>query len=142
MNASDNLILWGPELMTGVDLIDEQHQVLVDMCNEANRLMQGHVDAEDVKRLVRDLMSYAMYHFEAEEELAIDQGYGESHQAENDLHREQHRHFAATVAALQQDLAAGKVITRETLLGFLNSWLINHIQVTDKKLAHVILRKG
>ena len=78
MNASDDLILWGPELMTGVDLIDQQHQVLVDMCNEANRLMQGHVDAEDVKRLVRDLMSYAMYHFEAEEELAIDQGYGES----------------------------------------------------------------
>ena len=64
MNTADDLILWGPELMTGIGVIDEQHRVLVDMCNEANKLMQGHVDPEDVKRLVRDLMSYAMYHFE------------------------------------------------------------------------------
>lgn len=142
MNASDDLILWGPELVTGVALIDEQHRVLVDMCNEANKLMQAQVDPDDVKRLVRDLMSYAMYHFEAEEELAIDEGYGDAHPADNALHREQHRSFASTVAALQQDLAAGKLVTRETLLGFLNSWLINHIQVTDKKLAAVILAKG
>lgn len=142
MNASDDLILWTPDLVTGVSLIDEQHRVLVDMCNEANKLMQGHIDPEDVKRLVRDLMSYAMYHFEAEEELALDQGYGDSHPDENALHREQHRKFAATVASLQQELAAGKVVTREALLGFLNGWLVNHIQVTDKKLALAILAEG
>ncbi|MBK6648599.1 MAG: hemerythrin family protein [Betaproteobacteria bacterium] len=142
MNTADDLILWGPELMTGIGVIDEQHRVLVDMCNEANKLMQGHVDPEDVKRLVRDLMSYAMYHFEVEEELAIDEGYGESHPVDNELHREQHRNFASTVAALQQELATGKLVKREYLLGFLNSWLINHIQVTDKKMAVAILEKN
>ena len=142
MNTADDLILWGPELMTGIGVIDEQQRVLVDMCNEAKKLMQGHVDPEDVKRLVRDLMSYAMYHFEVEEELAIDEGYGESHPVDNALHREQHRNFASTVAALQQELATGKLVKREYLLGFLNSWLINHIQVTDKKMAVAILEKN
>ena len=87
-------------------------------------------------------MSYAMYHFEVEEELAIDEGYGESHPVDNALHREQHRSFASTVAALQQELATGKLVKREYLLGFLNSWLINHIQVTDKKMAVAILAKN
>ena len=107
-----------------------------------NTLLRGHVDPEDVRRLVRDLMSYAMYHFEAEEELAIDGGYNSACAVENAMHREQHRSFASIVAELQQSLATGKVVSRETLLGFLNAWLINHIQGTDMLLAAFLKNAG
>jgi hemerythrin-like metal-binding protein len=67
---NDDLLEWGPALVTGVEAIDEQHKMLVDMLNEANLRMRSHIDRSVTEDIVRDLMSYALYHFETEEDLA------------------------------------------------------------------------
>ncbi len=132
---SDDLLEWGPALFTGVEAIDEQHKMLVDMLNEANLRMRSQIDRSVTEDIVRDLMSYALYHFETEEELMLEHGYSQGSSEDAAKHLTEHREFSNTVASVQQDLIAGKPITREALLGFLNNWLVNHIMHTDKRLA-------
>ena len=141
MNNTEVLIPWGPSLVTGVTRIDEQHRVLVDMCNEAHALLQQHATTETTKGIVRDLMSYALYHFETEEELAEECGYGDAFAEENAEHRAQHRAFANAVAGMQLDMSRGIAISVEALFEFLRSWLTTHILGTDMKLGKFISDK-
>jgi hemerythrin-like metal-binding protein len=132
---NDDLLEWGPKLLTGIEAIDEQHEMLVDMLNEANLRMRALVERSVVEDIVRDLMSYALYHFETEEELMLERAYAQESPDDAAMHSREHREFSQTVASVQQDLVAGKPITREVLLGFLNNWLVNHILNTDMRLA-------
>jgi hemerythrin-like metal-binding protein len=132
---NDDLLEWGPKLLTGIEAIDEQHKMLVDMLNEANLRMRSMVERAVVESIVRDLMSYALYHFETEEELMVEHGFAQESSEDAATHAREHREFSQTVASVQQDLVAGKLITREALLGFLNNWLVNHILNTDMRLA-------
>jgi hemerythrin-like metal-binding protein len=54
---------------------------------------------------------------------------------DDEIHIQQHRSFSAKVVAVRNDIKNGILISREDLLSFLNSWLINHILNTDKRLA-------
>ena len=85
------------------------------------------------------MLSYALYHFETEEELMQKYGYIEGKVEDFDTHVRQHRSFSAKVVAVRNDIKAGVLISRENLLSFLNSWLIDHILSTDKRLAAFLL---
>ncbi len=136
------LIVWNDELVTGISEIDEQHRILVNSINEANtRLSNTQVNAEILEKITQDLLSYALYHFETEEELMQKYNYAESQGDDSELHQRQHREFSATVVSVRDGIKMGKLISREDLLTFLNGWLINHILNTDKKLGEFIKMK-
>jgi hemerythrin len=135
--ADYDLIVWNDDLMTGIEKIDEQHQILVNLFNEANTRLTNNNSAEFLEQITRDLLSYALYHFETEEELM--QKYHFTENSNDDTHIKQHRSFSARVVAVRNDIKAGVLISREELLSFLNNWLINHILNTDKKLASFLL---
>ena len=61
------LIVWNDNLVTGVAEIDEQHRILVNSINEANTRLANNISAEILDQITRDLLSYALYHFETEE---------------------------------------------------------------------------
>jgi hemerythrin-like metal-binding protein len=128
------LLVWNDELVTGVTEIDEQHRNLVNSINEVNtRLSNTTINAEILEKITQDLLSYALYHFETEESLMKEFNYAETQSEDSTIHQRQHRDFSTTVA--------GKLISREDLLSFLNGWLVNHILNTDKKLGAFILEK-
>jgi hemerythrin-like metal-binding protein len=137
--ADYDLIVWNETLVTGIDKIDEQHQVLVNLFNEANNKLTVNNDAGFLEQITRDLLSYALYHFETEEELMQKYGYTEDNVDAIDNHIRQHRSFSAKVVAVRNDIKAGILISREELLSFLNNWLIEHILKTDKRLAAFLL---
>jgi len=126
---------WGPSLETEISIIDEQHKMLVEMCNQANRKLQDRIDKEFVEQIVHDLMSYALYHFETEEELMLEYDYSEKSAEAAARHIAEHRSFSETVAGVKLALVKGELISRENLMGFLNGWLVNHIMNTDMQLA-------
>ena len=130
-------ITWNASLVTGVPVIDEQHQILVNMLNDAHGRLGEQAGRDAVEAIVRELISYALYHFDTEEELMVEEGYGE---ALREAHFAEHRGFSSKVAEVQQQLAQGKVISRDDLLGFLNGWLVNHIQKTDQTLGQFLGR--
>ncbi len=133
--ADYDLIVWDERLVTGIDKIDEQHQILINLFNEANTKLTADNSAEFLEYITRDLLSYALYHFETEEQLMQQYGYVE----EANAHIQQHRSFSAKVVAVRNDIKAGMLISREELLSFLNGWLIDHILNTDKRLAAFLL---
>ncbi len=137
--ADYDLIVWDDTLVTGISEIDEQHQILVNLFNEANTKLSANNNAEFLEQITRDMLSYALYHFETEEELMQKYGYSEDKIEDADAHIQQHRSFSAKVVAVRNDIKAGILISREDLLAFLNSWLINHILNTDKQLAAFLL---
>jgi hemerythrin len=133
-------LIWCEQYVTGVDEIDEQHQILVHTLNEAGqRLGQGY-SVSLLEQITQDLLSYALYHFDTEEELMQHYGY----QAEGEAmsrHLQQHRSFSERVVAVREGLKAEQPIAAEDLLAFLNQWLVNHILNTDKHLAAFILAR-
>jgi hemerythrin-like metal-binding protein len=128
-------IVWNESLMTGVGVIDEQHQILVNMINDAHDKLGKNNGRSALEEIVRDLMSYALYHFDTEEELMHGYQYPEG---ERELHALEHRAFSTKVANLQLDLKQGKLIARNDLLAFLNGWLVNHILKVDMKLGNFL----
>lgn len=67
--------------------------------------------------------------------------YAETQTEDSATHQRQHRDFSTTVVSIREGIKAGKLISREDLLSFLNGWLVNHILNTDKKLGAFILEK-
>jgi len=133
--ADYDLIVWHDKLVTGIGKIDEQHQILVNLLNEANIKLTPNNNAKFLEEITRNLLSYALYHFETEEGLMQKYDYIE----DSDAHIRQHRSFSAKVVAVRNDIKTGIPISREDLLSFLNSWLINHILNTDKQFAAFLL---
>lgn len=132
-------IIWNDKLVTGITEIDEQHRILINTFNEANAKLSADGSAELLGQITRDLLSYALYHFETEEELMQEYGYVEGSAEDADAHIQQHRNFSTKVVAVRDSIKVGKLISREDLLSFLNGWLINHILNTDKRLAAFLL---
>lgn len=138
--ADYDLIVWNEKLVTGIGKIDEQHQILVNLFNEANiKLTTTNNNAVFLEEITRNLLSYALYHFETEEGLMQKYDYIENSIEDADAHVRQHRSFSAKVVAVRNDIKAGILVSREDLLSFLNSWLINHILNTDKGLTAFLL---
>ena len=75
MTAEIDLIVWNDSLMTGVQEIDDQHQILVNMINDANVKLSTSSGRAYLEEVIRELISYALYHFDAEEELMVEQNY-------------------------------------------------------------------
>lgn len=140
--TSHDPILWNDSYLTGIDRIDAQHKVLVDTLNEANARLAVNVTRPLLEQITRDLLSYALYHFETEESLMRDYGYAEGAAADEAQHRQEHRAFSRQVVALRDGLRDGNLVTREALLSFLNDWLLNHIQHTDQSLATFLNSHG
>lgn len=134
-----DLIVWNNDLVTGIAKMDEQHRILVNSINEANTRLANNFSADILNQITRDLLSYALYHFETEEELMREFGYTEARNSDCETHQRQHRDFSNKVVEVREGIKAGNLISREDLLSFLNDWLVNHILKTDKRLAEFIL---
>lgn len=134
-------LVWNENFATGVAEIDEQHMILVHTLNEASVRLASDASLESLERITQDLLSYALYHFDTEEQLMQTYGYPEDANADAGQHLEQHRAFSAKVVQVREGIKQGTPIAPDDLLGFLNGWLVNHILNTDKKLGAFIVAK-
>jgi hemerythrin len=141
MEDTTQNLAWRDDFATGVAEIDEQHMILVHTLNEAAVKLKHDTSQETLEQITQDLLSYALYHFETEEELMQQYGYADATGDAADQHLSQHRAFSAKVVSVRDGLKSGMKITASDLLDFLNNWLVNHILNTDKKLGAFIVAK-
>ena len=134
-------LIWNDGYATGVVEIDEQHMILVHTLNEAGSKLSRDASPELFKQITQDLLSYALYHFDTEEELMQEYGYSEETDEAMNRHLEQHRGFSAKVLAVRESLKSGMPVAADDILNFLNTWLVNHILNTDKRLGAFIIAK-
>ena len=126
------LIEWTEDLNTGIQVIDNQHQRIVEYINKLNHAQENH-SREEVGEVLDELVDYTLSHFAFEESLMEEAGY-----AYINAHKKVHQLFVKRVADYQQRFKLGEDIAEE-LLNTLRAWLINHIRNDDKDYSGDVL---
>jgi hemerythrin-like metal-binding protein len=131
-------IEWTAAMETGVAEMDHQHRFLVDILNEA--LERPSLAEQDglFDRITKDLLHYALVHFDTEEGLMRQYAYDSHDPAAAEQHRHAHRSFSERVAGARA--GGDDPEARGTLLEFLRDWLTSHVLETDRELAAHVLR--
>ena len=109
--------------ITGVDEIDDQHRNLVSLANEAALVLARDPTESQVRHLVQELLSYAIYHFRTEETLMREYGYSDTDAEAAARHIDRHRRFAARVVAVQEALDRHEAVDGAALVAFPESIL-------------------
>lgn len=131
-------LVFDDAFITGVDEIDSQHRNLVDLTNEAGLKLASDPSPPQIRGLVRELLSYAIYHFSTEERLMQEYAYPEE---DADAHVQRHCEFSTRVVAVQEALRRREYVDTGELMQFLADWITQHILGTDQKMAAFILER-
>ncbi len=124
---------WSNDLSVGIQEIDEQHKVLVNILNELNLAISQGKGKEIRNQIIDRLLEYTRIHFTVEESLMRILGY-----PKYEKHKQEHERLLSQLEGFSSKMAAPDVSSYE-LLFFLRSWLINHITRTDKAYeAHFV----
>ena len=122
------------EFKTGIDFIDEQHERLFEIANEAYTLLKNDftIDKYDkVIDLVDELKDYTVFHFNAEEEYMDSINYKRRF-----TQKIEHDAFIKKINEVDYktiDSDPDKYILE--LLELLNQWLTGHILHNDKLIS-------
>lgn len=122
---------WTHDLNIGIDVIDSQHQRIVDYINALYDANQTQ-DREQVGVVIEQLIEYTLSHFTFEEELMEEAGYPFSR-----AHKRVHELFARRVTEFQQRFSLGDEVA-DQLITLLKTWLINHIRRDDADYANLV----
>lgn len=131
------LLEWREEFSVGVQKIDEQHKQLVVMLNNLHSAMKQGEGNEALNRILSEMASYAVEHFQTEEELFRSYSYPEYLQ-----HKQEHDDFVARVTEFKKQFDDKKMLLSLAVSEFLRDWLLNHIMKTDKKYTEFMHQKG
>ena len=118
------LLVWVPELDTGIAEIDRQHRRIVDYINKLYEL-RSSPDREALGDVIGEMIDYTVSHFVFEESLIESAGYMFA-----GPHKKVHELFTRRVIEMQTRFDAGEDVAAE-LHGMLSRWLFNHIRNED-----------
>jgi hemerythrin-like metal-binding protein len=141
MNSIFKSIEWTDQMATGIPAIDKQHRFLVETLQDANEKLLNDRDGYLLDKIAKDLLGYAITHFETEEKLMQRYGYDRAFPEEAKNHICDHREFSQKVVAICEKLREGDKVSRVEVLRFLNDWLYDHLLGVDQKYGE-FLRKA
>lgn len=123
-------------LETGNELIDSQHKELIARVNKLLDACQVGKEKNVAVQTLDFLMDYTDFHFADEEKLQEEHSYPQL-----DAHKKEHAKFVKAVDELREMLEEEEGPTQafvEAVKTNVVNWLINHIQVWDKKVAEYV----
>ncbi len=127
------LLIWQDDLNTGIEIIDMQHQRIVEMINRLH-VTQKNMERIAIADVIDELVDYTLSHFAFEEELMEEAGYPFCA-----AHKRVHEIFTKRVSEYRMRFNAGEDVTDE-LKSMLSRWLFNHIRSDDKAYADAVKR--
>ena len=106
------LLEWNENLSVGVPSIDEQHKVLLGLLNELFDATQAGKGQAALGKVLNELADYTVYHFQYEESLFAQTGYGAALD-----HTKEHDELRRLVQALRQNYedGASEILSEELL---------------------------
>ncbi len=136
-DTSNHLMEWDASLDIGIDEINRQHKLLVDMLNEVSQIFGANGSLKAVQRVLHGLVSYTHTHFGYEERLLEKHSYPDIVN-----HKAKHKKLLAKLVAYKNQIDSGDDSVADELLVFLKEWLINHIKGSDTLYAKDLKDKG
>ena len=131
------MIEWDDKYSVGISKIDDEHRQFIDIINMAIATNERNDDSGELREVLYRITKYALNHFSTEENYMIEFNY-----PEYQYHKEEHHDFSRKVLAYCKRVADGDSQISNEILEYLKRWLINHIQVTDKKYVDCFIRNG
>ena len=129
------MLTWNDNCSIGMDLIDAQHKHLFEIGNQAYAVFKKGIETDkydDIIIIVEQLRNYTKHHFKCEEEYMLKinyTGYEEQKKEHNDFIKELDKINLHNIDKNQQEYI-------EDLLGFIFSWILEHILEKDKQIMH------
>jgi len=134
----ENRLTWTEDLITGNELIDEQHKTIFNITNVfIDTCLKGE-GKKVLEEMLEFLIEYTVNHFKYEEKLMIEHNY-----PEYDKHKMNHDEFKVTVTELKKEFDHSGVSDElnRSLSGTIVRWLIKHIKFDDVKIAKFIRKE-
>lgn len=122
------LIMWNKDIEIGVEIVDKQHNMLIDMINEFHDAILAGQSYEKMGDIITGPLYYSQTHFAAEEELFWKYGY-----PYRQAHVREHNDFIVKISSKFDKLKNGELVLSVDISRFLRDWLLNHVMVSDKK---------
>ena len=132
-------ICWDDSLSVGVDLIDEQHKMLISHLNEISTAVENKLGVEKIMKTMDFLLKYTDFHFGTEEKHMNELNYPGL-----DFHLEQHGEFKTTLNNLIEDFRedGSTEPLAKAIETFLFNWLVKHIKDVDQQFGDFLTEKG
>lgn len=122
-----SIVQWSDAMSVGNLHIDEQHQILIDTINQLASA-ESQNDRPVVSMIIDELVSYAAFHFQFEEQLIEAGGYPDL-----EKHRQIHQGFVKWVTDVREEfIYHRRAQVGERILNFLRDWLRDHILGEDQ----------
>ena len=128
---------WSSTYSVGISSFDRHHKHLIGLINKLYDAMRAGKASQELDSLMIGLIDYTQFHFTSEEKLLSQYGY-----PNYPKHLAEHEAFKAKVIDFQGKLRQGQIGISVQVAEFLKDWLVNHIQVEDKKYSPFLLAKG
>lgn len=136
-DSSEILLEWSDKLSVGIQEIDEQHKVLVDLLNQLHQAILHHHGAEASGRIMDKLCEYTKIHFTVEESILRILDYPDYAE-----HKKHHEQLLAQVQELRTKMESGDHSISFQLLHFLKKWLTIHILEEDNAYTEHLIKCG
>lgn len=130
-------INWTEQYSVGVTEIDNQHKGLVKLINKLFDAMADGQANKVLHEIIEELVKYTQVHFATEEKYFVSFNY-----ADTEAHIAEHNKFIQEVAKFKAQFEAGNIVLSFEVFKFLKSWLVNHIQGSDKKYSECFITNG
>lgn len=128
--STNNLFDWTDDLHIGIQEVDEQHRVLVELLNQLHKAIRAHHGKAAAREILDRLAEYTRTHFLLEESLMRMTRYPGF-----DIHKQQHEDLIRQVQDLQHKLDYENATITFELLQFLKGWLTQHISDSDRRFG-------
>lgn len=128
---------WKAIYSVNVAEIDDQHRKLIAMINELHDAMKVGKGRQVISLILDEMIEYASTHFATEERYMTKfgfPGYAE--------HKAEHDEFTRKVLGYQRSHSEGSLALSFEVIDFLETWLVKHIQGTDKQYGPFFNMKG
>lgn len=132
-------IEWNEGLATGVELIDEQHKMLLDKLNDISEAIENQTGVNAITKTLDFMMDYTDFHFGTEEKTMEKTKYPRI-----EYHKKMHKEFVDTLKSMTQDFQEDGATERlaESVNIFLFDWLVVHIKGVDGALGKWLNENG
>ena len=132
-------IEWDESLSICVELVDEQHKMLIEKLNDIKEAIEQTLGAEKILRTFDFMVDYADFHFSTEEKHMIANEYPGYQE-----HKKAHEEFRGMIDSMIEDFkeeGATEGLAR-SINTFLMNWLVKHIKGVDQEFGKWLDKKG
>lgn len=126
LGGNVSIIQWSPRYVTGLALIDRQHQELFRRLNAFHEVVGRGGGRTAVGDTLRYLMEYVEAHFREEEEQMLQASY-----PDYPHHKGQHLKLEAKSRELLDQFKQGEEVLTVEISAFLSAWVNHHILKED-----------